>query len=254
VLDFHGDVLLPGVPSTALSSAPGASIGLNSLEVDIESARENGLYDQRTALLEMVRRAVPQLGHKQANALHTALEDVYRVAGIHDDDEATWTRPAPSFAQLLAGIDDEGLPDGVRYITAETLLRRLFTALRMRGPIPVKPIDDTERFRLFILIDEARLITMGGSSDIVTLLMNEARKFGLGLILASQAASHFPHEIRNNAASWLVLKPQTMAEARLNAPNVGVDAEALMALMGRGDGFLRLGNAAARRIQVRPLC
>lgn len=82
VLDFHGDVLLPGVPSITLSSAPGASIGLNPPEVDIESARENGHYDQRTATLEMVRRAVPRLGHKQANALHTALEDAYRAPGI----------------------------------------------------------------------------------------------------------------------------------------------------------------------------
>jgi hypothetical protein len=229
------------------------------------------------------------VGHKQANALHVALEDAFRAAGIDDGDPASWTRPAPSFGQIMAAIEDEGLlagvrglfghpifgrkehlgieamlkasmrldlsklPDGVRYVTAETLLRRLFTSLRMRGPIPVRPVDDTERFRLFILIDEARLITMGGSSDIVTLLMNEARKFGLGLILASQAASHFPHEIRNNAASWLVLKPQTMSEARLNAPNVGVAAEELMALKGRGDGYLRLGNAPACRIQVKPL-
>jgi Bacterial protein of unknown function (DUF853) len=289
VLDFHGDVILPGVPTTALSSAPGSTIGLNPLEVDVASARENGLYDQRTAVLEMVRRAVPQLGHKQANALHTALEDAYAAAGIRDDDPASWTRPAPTFAQLMVDIEDEGLlagvrglfghpifdrkqhlgiedmlkssmrldlsklPEGVRYVTAETLLRRLFTALRMRGPIPVKPVDDGERFRLFIVIDEARLITMGGNSDIVTALVNEARKFGLGLVLASQMADHFPSDIRSNAASWIVLKPQTMSEAGKNAPNIGVDAAALMALKGRGDGFYRVGNAEARRVQVHAL-
>lgn len=288
VFDFHGDVILPGVPSTALSSAPGAIVGLNPLEVDVGSARENGLYDQRTATLEMVRRAVPQLGHKQANALHVALEAAYLATGIEDDNPETWTRPAPTLAQLMATIEDPGLlagvrtlfghpifdrrehlsienllaasmrldlsklPEGVRYITAETLLRRIFTALRMRGPIPVKPANDKERFRLFVIIDEARLITMGGNSDIVTALANEARKFGLGMILASQAAGHFPHEIRNNAASWLVLKPQSMQEAKLNAPNIGVEPEQLMELKGRGDGYLRLGNAAARRVQVRP--
>ncbi len=94
---------------------------------------------------------------------------------------------------------------------------------------------------------------MGGNSDIVTALVNEARKFGLGLVLASQMADHFPADIRSNAASWLVLKPQTMSEAGKNAPNIGVDAEALMGLKGRGDGFYRVGNAQAARIQVRPI-
>lgn len=289
VLDFHGDVILPGVPSTVLSSAPGAIVGLNPLEVDVGSARENGLYDQRTATLEMVHRAVPQLGHKQMNMLHETLKAAYVAAGIHDDDPESWARPAPTLAQLMAEIEDPGLlagvrglfghpvftrkqhlsieallkasmrldlsklPDGVRYVTAETLLRRIFNALRMRGPIPVRPDSDKERFRLFIVIDEARLMTMGGSSDIVTALVNEARKFGLGLLLASQAASHFPDEIRNNAASWLVLKPQTMKEANLNAPNIGVEPAQLMALKGRGDGYLRLGNAEPRRVQVRPV-
>lgn len=286
-LDFHGDVVWDGLPTVTLSSAPSSTVGLNPLEIDIESARENGLYDQRTAILEMVRRAVPQLGHKQANALHTALTDAYAAAGIRDDEPATWVRAVPTFADLMEDIQDEGLlagvrglfghpifdrahhlsieemlkssmrldlsklPEGVRYITAETLLRRIFTALRMRGPIPVHPVDDSERFRLFVIIDEARLITMGGSSDIVTAMVNEARKFGLGMILASQAASHFPHEVRNNAASWLVLKPQTMQEARLSAPNIGVEPEQLMDLHGKGDGFLRVGNATARRIQVK---
>jgi hypothetical protein len=30
----------------------------------------------------------------------------------------------------------------------------------MRGPIPVRPDSDKERFRLFIVIDEARLMTV----------------------------------------------------------------------------------------------
>jgi hypothetical protein len=53
---------------------------------------------------------------------------------------------------------------------------RIFTALRMRGPIPVRPASDKECFRLFIIIDEARLITSGGSSDIATAFVNEPLK------------------------------------------------------------------------------
>lgn len=299
VLDFHGDVELKGVPTTLLSSGAASQHGLNPLELDLESAQETGLYDQRAALREMIMRAVPALGHRQADILHEALGEAYHRAGIVDSDPASWRHQPPGFTDLFAVLADmsadgkrnaEGviagvrdlfghpifnraerlgieallkastridmskLPDGVRFIATETLLRRIFRALRMRGPIPVNPIDDSERFRLFIMIDEAKILSLGGNRErnILSDLFTEARKFGLGMVLASQMAEHFSEEVRSNAASWIVLKPQAMSEAKRNAPNVGVAAESLMALKGRGDGYYRVGNADARRIQIRP--
>jgi hypothetical protein len=49
---------------------------------------------------------------------------------------------------------------------------------------------------------------------ILNLLFTEARKFGLGMILASQMSDHFGSEVKANAASWLVLKPMDMKEAK----------------------------------------
>lgn len=298
VLDFHGDVHLKGVPTTLLSSGAASTHGLNPLELDLTSAQETGLYDQRAALREMIMRAVPALGHRQADILHEALGEAYQRAGVIDDDPKSWERQPPGFADLfavlgnmveegkrnaegvIAGVRDlfghpifnrtqrlgietllaastridlSKLPDSVRFIATETLLRRIFRALRMRGPIPVNPADDRERFRLFVMIDEAKILSLGGNRDrnILNDLFTEARKFGLGMVLASQMAEHFSEDVRSNAAAWLVLKPQAMAEAKRNAPNVGATAENLMALKGRGDGYYRVGNAEARRIQVR---
>jgi energy-coupling factor transporter ATP-binding protein EcfA2 len=300
VLDFHGDVQLKGVPTTLLSSGAASTHGLNPLELDLASAQETGLYDQRAALREMILRAVPALGHRQADILHEALGEAYHRAGIFDIDPKSWQRQPPGFADLfavladmsadgqrsadgvIAGVRDlfghpifnrakrlsieallkhsarldlSKLPDSVRFIAAETLLRRIFRALRIRGPIPVNPVDDHERFRLFIIIDEAKILSLGGDRErnILSDLFTEARKFGLGMVLASQMAEHFSESVRSNAASWLVLKPQAMAEAKRNGPNVGIDADRLMALKGRGDGYYRVGNAEARRIQIRPV-
>jgi hypothetical protein len=50
-----------------------------------------------------------------------------------------------------------------------------------------------------------------------------------------------------------VLKPQAMAEAKRNAPNIGIEPDDLMKLRGRGDGYFRTGADAARRIQVKPI-
>jgi hypothetical protein len=74
------------------------------------------------------------------------------------------------------------------------------------------------------------------------------------MILASQMSDHFSEEVRANAATWLVLKPMDVREAKKNAPNVQVDPEDLIRLTGRGDGYYRdRPSTRARRIQVRPV-
>jgi hypothetical protein len=156
-------------------------------------------------------------------------------------------------------LDLSKLNDEVRYITAETLLRKIFRVLRLMGPIPVQPGDDRQRFRLFVVIDEAKILSTGGGDPdsperILNQLFTEARKFGLGMILASQMSDHFGSEVKANAASWLVLKPMDIKEAKKNAPNVHMEPEALTSLRGKGDGYLRdRSSSKARRIQVRPL-
>ena len=156
-------------------------------------------------------------------------------------------------------LDLSKLPDDIRFVATETLLRKLFRVLRLRGPIPVQPADDRQRFRLFVIIDEAKILSLGGgdrdrSDNILNELITEARKFGLGMVLASQMSDHFSEEVRANAATWLVLKPMDMKEAKRNAPNVSVDPQDLLQLAGRGDGYYRdRPSSRARRIQVTSL-
>ncbi len=309
VFDFHGDVILPGVPSVLLSSGSASTLGLNPMELDTTSAEESGLYDQRAALRNMIQNAVPALGHRQSSILRDAFDEAYQRAGIRDNDVRTWTNSPPTFRDVQEILDDwaqddqrrsqrsaiEGciaavqelfdhpifqrakhvsveemltssirldlskLPDQIRFVATETLLRKLFRILRLRGPIPVQPADDRQRFRLFVLIDEAKILSLGGgerdrADNILNELITEARKFGLGMILASQMSEHFSEEVRANAATWLVLKPMDVREAKKNAPNVQVDPEDLIHLTGRGDGYYRdRPSSRARRIQVRPL-
>lgn len=309
ILDFHGDVTFPGLRSVLMSSGTSSVIGINPMELDSKSAEETGLYDQRKVLRDMIRNAVPSLGHRQNAILRDAIEEAYANAGFDDGNSSTWDNPPPTFADvesiLSTWVEDDSkktqrsaiegclaaiqeifehpvfhrrehvsvdemlssnvrldlskLTDEVRYIAAETLLRKLFRVLRLKGPIPVQPADDRQRFRMFVIIDEAKILSTGGGDPdapdrILNLLFTEARKFGLGMILASQMSDHFGSEVKANAASWLVLKPMDIREAKKNAPNVQMDPEALTSLKGRGDGYLRdRSSPRARRIQVRPL-
>ena len=309
VLDFHGDVKFPGLRSILLSSGTASNIGVNPMELDSQSAEETGLYDQRKVIRDMIRNAVPALGHRQNAILREAIEQAYQNRGFNDADSTTWRNQPPTFGDVehilsdwveddarkaqrsaiegcLAAIQEifehpifqrtehvsieetlssnvrldlSKLTDEVRYITAETMLRKIFPVLRLKGPIPVQPVDDRQRFRLFIIIDEAKILSTGGGDPdspdrILNQLFTEARKFGLGMILASQMSDHFGSEVKANAATWLVLKPMDMKEAKKNAPNVHMEPEALTALKGKGDGYFRdRSSPRARRIQVDPL-
>lgn len=309
VLDFHGDVKFPGLRSVLLSSGTSSTVGVNPMELDSQSAEETGLYDQRKVVRDMIRNAVPALGHRQNAILRDAIEQAYQDKGFNDADPATWKQQPPTFGdveQILgAWAEDDGrkgqraaiegclaaiqeifehpifqrtehvaidevlssnirldlskLTDEVRYIAAETMLRKIFRVLRLMGPIPVQPRDDRERFRLFVVIDEAKILSTGGGDPdspdrILNQLFTEARKFGLGMVLASQMSDHFGSEVKANAATWLVLKPMDIKEAKKNAPNVHMEPEALTALKGKGDGYLRdRSSSRARRIQVAPL-
>jgi hypothetical protein len=296
LVDFHGDMSVPGVSDVLLSGGPASTIGLNPLEIDMLSARETGLDDQRRAVVNLFSRAVKSFGHRQAATLLEGLQEAYARAGIYDDDESTWGRPPPTFTQLVQVLEEwredkrvgadslldiaravfshkvfnraehlpiedllsksvrlnlSKLPEDVRIIAAETVLKSIFRALMARGPIPDAPVDDSERFRAVVILDEARIFTSGGGRTL-DVIFCEARKFGLGAVVATQRADHLSADIRGNAASWLVLRPQNEAEAKAVAPDIGVDSEQLLRLKGKGDGYFRQGSHAAQRIQVQP--
>lgn len=150
-------------------------------------------------------------------------------------------------------LDLSKVPDGIKYIVADTLLRKIFRALMLQGPIPVTPASDLERFRLFIIIDEAKILSaVTGHPDdsrlILNLLVTEARKYGVGIILASQMSEHFGSEIRANAASWLVMKQMDLTQAKKNAADIQVTPTDLLNLEGKGDGYFVSRSERTRKL------
>lgn len=307
VLDFHGDVRVPLLPSVLMSSGSASWAGINPMELDSQRAEEVGLYDQRMALLDLIGRSIPGLGHIQRVILGEAIACAYRQVGILEEIPETWWLLPPTFAQVLVilrqwaaseerkaqrpsilgciaavetafghplfsrerhlpmeeiletgmRLDLSRVPDGIRFMVADTVLRKLFRALSLSGPIPVEPESDLERFRLFVIIDEAKV--MAGSPPrpndaelMINVLVTEARKFGIGLILASQMQAHFGEEVLANASARLVLRPMNHLEARRNAADVRVSPAALIELDKKGRGYFRSQAVpAAHCIQVR---
>lgn len=133
-------------------------------------------------------------------------------------------------------------------VLADTILQMIFEEHRALGPIPVECQRDHERFRVFVALDEAKVLTMSKgdvdrSDHIVNVLATEGRKFGIGLILASQVEEHFGRETLANAACRLAMRPMDSKEAARIAKTMEVPTETLLGLWGVGAGVYRSGAA-----------
>ena len=89
-----------------------------------------------------------------------------------------------------------GLEGKTQKVTVEVLLWHLFFYLKTHGQ---------GRLRLYLVLDEAHHLSFreGGPID---LLLREARKFGLGIIFASQQPQDFSEVAFSNSASKLIFQ------------------------------------------------
>ena len=132
-----------------------------------------------------------------------------------------------------------------RLLAVETVLEMIFEAGKVAGSIPVNPVSDAERYRVFVMIDEAKILSLGrgnaeDSKHILNILITEGRKYGIGLILASQVSAHFSSEVHANVSTRLALKRMDPKEAKKVAPQMGLLPEDLVSMESPpGTAFFR---------------
>jgi DNA helicase HerA-like ATPase len=108
-------------------------------------------------------------------------------------------------------------------------------------------LEQSKEIRLFCIIDEAhRMVYPGPPLDT---LFREARKYGIGVILASQRATDFNENILANASSIISLKQNLRKDARHIAKNKWADEEQLLNL-DPGQGFIRLPKTSKKALAI----
>lgn len=117
-------------------------------------------------------------------------------------------------------------------------VKRIVTELMINKLIQYSyNLEQSKDLRLFCLIDEAHRMVYPGSP--IDTLLREARKYGIGIILASQRATDFNENILANAGSIITFKQNLAKDARYIAKNKWGDQEQLMNA-ARGVGFIRM--------------
>jgi hypothetical protein len=157
------------------------------------------------------------------------------------------TRPVRILLKPLNTID-------MQFLAADTIMKQVFAHLVSMGHLSTD--NEEEKFRLFIVIDEVKILTgfRGKLNDpyhILNRLAAEARKFGMGLILASQIIGHFGRDIRSNSATKLILRTMDLTETKHCAKELKIPIDDLAQLSKPGEGYIITSKQPdARHIQL----
>lgn len=138
-------------------------------------------------------------------------------------------------------VDLSGLEGHEKGMVIEALLLDTWHTCREMGALPEPAKNDGERFRIFIIIDEAHLLNMGrnpnAKGSILDTLIREGRKFGICIVLATQSIDDLSDTVRKNAAAWMVFRLNDDAEARILARKFRVLPDAFLGLKNASEAL-----------------
>lgn len=245
IFDFHGEYAGEefGRKFNANVMEPLGEVNINPLELPTdpktgEKANPVQLVHEVTDIIDGIYR----LGIQQKALLRKALFYTLGEAGIYKDQPDTWGKSPPDFEELnkaLVHFESSGdsfapklrakieeLFETELFSTKETLpietllqgltvlnlhsihwdaklqltmsrffLKKIYNEMMREG--------ESKGIKIFCIIDEAHKVT---SDPIIEKLVREARKYGLGLILASHMPKDFDESVFSNTATKIVLK------------------------------------------------
>jgi DNA phosphorothioation-dependent restriction protein DptH len=134
--------------------------------------------------------------YKNAAGLSARLTTFFMLTSFRDDAQWSWDDLTADTTTKVHILQFRGLEGKTQRALVEMLLWHLFYHLKTLGQSPL---------RLFCILDEAHHLSFRENSP-VTGLLREARKFGLGLLFASQQPEDFSPVAYSNSASKLIFQ------------------------------------------------
>ena len=149
--------------------------------------------------LEAVQRILGRQARKSADAAEAA----HRIKNLLLSSGGSFTTPTIPLSSLLSGlvcVDLHSLPtETLRSLAGLSILQ--FVKERMRA----SDYSPHALPRLFVVVDEAWKIAADERSDVVS-IVREGRKYGFGLIVASQSPTDIHKSIFSNAGTMMLFR------------------------------------------------
>ena len=197
----------------------------------------------------ILEERISETGDKELHRLKNKLSKIFKF-NIFSKPRTIDTKNLFNESTVL---DLSKLPDDFRFLVADTILRKIYRNLVLRDPIGFDA-KGKERFRIFIAIDEAKIIAPTKKDNpkaIINIFGTEARKFGVGFIVSSQLTAHFGDDVLGNMATKIALKPLKYTIAQDNAKELSINPNVLMDLKNPGEGFIRFSNEETKKVFIK---
>jgi DNA helicase HerA-like ATPase len=141
-------------------------------------------------------------------------------------------------------LDIKDLPgDEIKRAVVELILNGLYNRLLSKGAKK----ENELRTDFFLIVDEAHKIS---SLPCISILMREARKFGLGVILSSQRANDFNEDIISNASTRFIFRQALKGDAEFAAEEVLSNKSLSSTILGLKRGECIFSNTHASNVKV----
>jgi len=150
----------------------------------------------------------------------------------------TGQEPAPSSNNVVYSV--RGLEYKEQVMLVESILGKIFRYYMKN----VKVEDLNQPPHTYIIIDEIKLFSAGAFKSpqhILNRIQTEARKAGLGLILAGQGLEHIPKDVLTNMGTTAVL-PVHHLERPVVSRKLQLPAHMLDNIEPRRDGLISMGS------------
>lgn len=144
--------------------------------------------------------------------------------------------PKFNITKPVKRYDIKSLAKDEQQMFVDILLENIFFLAKQNG---IKDEADT-----YIVIDEAHMFISNEDTHIINILAKEARKFGIGLILASQSFTHFSDDIIQSTAAKLILGIDEMFRAG-SAKKLDVDVKRFGYIIPHRTAMIQLKNKGA---------
>lgn len=232
----------------------------NLIDILEEAYRRKGITEDKLTwnnscpnfkdIEEILNEKIAEKGDKELLRLKNKLSKIFKF-NIFSKSE---TLDIEKIFNQSTILDLSKLPEDFLFLVSDTILRKVYKNLKLREPILFNA-KGKERFRIFIAIDEAKILVPSRKDDskaIINIYGTEARKFGVGFIVSSQLTEHFGNDVLGNMATKVALKPLKFEIARDNAKELSIDPSELMNIKKSGEGYIRFSNEDTKKIFINP--
>lgn len=152
------------------------------------------LYNDYIKNIENGRELDEVLKYDSSEVLKSVFE---KISNLENTGIFKSTLPNFDPKKPIKRYDIKSLNKDEQKMFVDILLEDIYLAAKEKGP--------QEGVKTFLVIDEAHIFVSPDDEHIINVISKEARKFGVGLILASQSFNHFSEDIIANSSTKMIL-------------------------------------------------